>query len=228
MSQPPEYRIKKLDVQHAPNMDHIVIIGKRATGKSTLARDIVSTKYPNIPGVVVDPSNPNHPHPYASLVPSPIIHNESLNEEQEIIKCLLERQKLALQKQLSDNAYDPRAYLVLDSCFYVPRWSQHPSMRKLLTNSRQLHTSIIITLQYPSRYENMDSADYVFMFKERSTSERRRFFDYFGGIFPDYATFESILDQCTSDPYSCLVISTHSTSTKLEDHVFWYKVDPNM
>jgi hypothetical protein len=86
----------------------------------------------------------------------------------------------------------------------------------------------IITMQYaigipPNLRTNID---YVFLLRETYISNRRKLYEQFAGMFPDFDSFCQVMNQCTEN-YECLVIDNNAKSNKLEDQVFWYKANPH-
>ena len=64
--------------------------------------------------------------------------------------------------------------------------------------------------------------DYVFILREPYITNRKRIYDNYAGMFPNFEAFSQVMDQCTEN-YECLVIDNNSKSNKLEDQIFWYK-----
>jgi len=68
------------------------------------------------------------------------------------------------------------------------------------------------------------NVDFVFILRDNLVSNRKRIYEHWAGMFKDFKTFCSVMDQCTEN-YECLVIDNTSKSNKIEDIVFWYKAD---
>jgi hypothetical protein len=86
----------------------------------------------------------------------------------------------------------------------------------------------IITMQYamgipPALRTNID---YVFILRETIINNRRKLYEQYAGMFPDFDSFCQVMNQCTEN-YECLVIDNNAKSNKLEDQVFWYKATPH-
>ena len=64
--------------------------------------------------------------------------------------------------------------------------------------------------------------DYVFILRQSILKDRRRVYENYAGIFPNFAMFCDVLDNLTED-YHCMVIKNRVTSSRIEDCVFWYK-----
>jgi hypothetical protein len=167
---------------------------------------------------------------YSKVVPPMFIHEEY---SPLIIANVLKRQKLIAKKIANDLAtrgstpIDPRNFLILDDCLYDTSWIRDRNIRYLFMNGRHVHTMFIITMQYaigipPSLRTNID---YVFILRENIISNRRKLYEQFAGMFPDFDSFCQVMNQCTEN-YECLVIDNNAKSNKLEDQVFWYKAAP--
>ena len=66
--------------------------------------------------------------------------------------------------------------------------------------------------------------DYVFILRENYVSNRKRLYEHYAGMFPNFEMFCQVMDQCTEN-YECLVINNNARSNKLTDQVFWYKAE---
>ena len=91
-------------------------------------------------------------------------------------------------------------------------------------NGRHLKMFFIITMQYPLGIPpNLrTNIDYVFILRENIVGNRKRIYENYAGMFPNFEIFSQVMDQCTEN-YECLVIDNTSNSNKLEDCVYWYK-----
>ena len=91
-------------------------------------------------------------------------------------------------------------------------------------NGRHWKILYIVALQYvmgipPQLRTNID---FIFILRENIVANRKRLYDQFAGMFPDFDSFCQIMDQCTEN-YECIVIDNNAKSNKIEDQVFWYK-----
>ena len=59
--------------------------------------------------------------------------------------------------------------------------------------------------------------------KEPYISNRKRIYENFAGVFPDFNVFNQVMNSLNQ--FECLVVATNSQSNKLEDQVFWYKAN---
>jgi hypothetical protein len=61
--------------------------------------------------------------------------------------------------------------------------------------------------------------------RENSFSNKKKLFDHYCSIFPDFKTFCKVLDALTVN-YQCIVVKQRKNlSTKIEDNIFWYKAE---
>ena len=217
-----EIQLKKFDISEIKDDKVIVLIGKRDTGKSFLCRDILS-HHTSIPaGQVISGTEAANSF-YGKLVPKLFIYDEF---EQGIIERLLKRQRLMIERGKDNPNVDPRAFLVLDDCLYDNKWTKDKNVRSLFMNGRHFKILFMITMQYalgipPNLRTNID---YVFILRENYVSNRKRLYEHYAGMFPNFEMFCQVMDQCTEN-YECLVVHNNAKSNKLTDQVFWYKAE---
>lgn len=225
-----EIQLKKFDIRNITDDKVVVLIGKRDTGKSFLCKDILY-HHQHIPvGQVISGTEAANDF-YGKIVPRLFIHDEY---KPVIISNLLKRQKTLVQK-MNDNikgsgrtTIDPKAFLILDDCLYDNSWVKDKNVRSLFMNGRHWKILFMITMQYalgipPNLRTNID---YVFILRENYVSNRKRLYEHYAGMFPNFEMFCQVMDQCTEN-YECLVINNNARSNKLEDQVFWYKASPH-
>jgi len=229
--------LKKFDMKRIrfdPNKNDgpvIVLIGRRDTGKSFLVRDLLYY-HQNIPiGTVISGTEAGNGF-YSSHVPKLFIHDEYSSV---IVENVLKRQK-AVMKQIKKEKTiykktsigDPRTFCILDDCLYDNTWTKDKMMRLLFMNGRHWKIMLVITMQYPLGIPpNLrTNIDYVFILREPYIANRRRIWENYAGMFPNFESFAQVMDQCTEN-YECLVIDNNSKSNKLQEQIFWYKAEPH-
>ena len=215
-----EIQLRKFDMNKIKDDKVVVLIGKRETGKSFLCRDLLY-HHRDIPcGQVISGTEAANQF-YSSMVPKLFIHEEYQGS---VIQNVLKRQKLMIEKLKSNSNLDPRLFLILDDCLYDNTWVKDKNVRSLFMNGRHYKVLFIITMQYalgipPNLRTNID---YVFILRENYVSNRKRLYEHYAGMFPNFEMFCQVMDQCTEN-FECLVIDNNSKSNKLDDQVFWYK-----
>lgn len=223
-------KLKKFDMSRIKHDKVVVLIGKRETGKSFLVKDLLWHNQSLPCGTVISGTEGANQF-YGKLVPQMFIHEEY---NPMIIANVLKRQKLVARKISKDlqergtTVVDPRNFLILDDCLYDQTWIRDKNVRYLFMNGRHVHTMFIITMQYamgipPNLRTNID---YVFILRENIINNRRKLYDQYAGMFPDFDSFCQVMNQCTEN-FECLVIDNNAKSNKLEDQVFWYKAAPH-
>ena len=218
-----EIELSRFDINDIKDDKVVVLIGKRDTGKSFLCKDILY-HHSSIPvGQVISGTEAANEF-YSKMVPKLFIHEEY---SPQIIQNILKRQKMMIEKCRESQNVDPRAFLVLDDCLYDNTWTKDKNVRSLFMNGRHFKILFMITMQYalgipPNLRTNID---YVFILRENYVSNRKRLYEHYAGMFPNFEMFCQVMDQCTEN-YECLVINNNAKSNKLKDQVFWYKAEP--
>lgn len=223
-----KFNINKITFDKSkPEGPTIVLLGKRNTGKSFLVRDILY-HHKDVPaGTVISGTEDVNPF-YSNMLPKAFIHNEYSSY---FIENIMKRQKHILaqidsEKRMSGYAKtDGRAFVILDDCAFDRKvWNRDRLIQYIFMNGRHMKIMLMITMQYPMGIspELRSNIDYVFILRNVITTERKKIYEHYAGIFPSFEAFCQIMDSCT-DNYECLVIDNTVQSNKIEDVVFWYK-----
>lgn len=220
--------------------DSAVVIGKRGVGKTVLMADIWHHFKDDFQTVkIVDPVY--HHHAKYPADRSEVSLHDSFSTEI-IAKLILNGQGDGDNDDGNDNDNDNDNHndddvkssekkkqnqcLILDCCDFDGQLCQSSEFKTLLYNSQRCRTMILLGLQYcmQCKIGFRNSVDWAFLLQENMSASKRRLYEYFGGMFSTYEQFSKAFDAATGD-YKCLVIHFASTSSKLEEIVFWHKAD---
>lgn len=187
------------------------------TGKSFCIASILYEKSHIFPVSLIMNGTEDSNHFYENLgFPSTFIYNTmDTTKLEEFIK----RQKAA-----KDHLPNPWAALVIDDCMDDSKLFNDPTVQYLYKNGRHIKMFFILGLQYaldikPTIRVNIDGA---FIFRESNMKFRKALWENYAGIIPDFATFNTFMDELTDDR-TALYIHNTGTSNKVEDCVFYYK-----
>lgn len=218
-------KLRKFSFDMMGKSDTVAVIGKRKSGKSVLLRDLLY-HFRDIPiGTVISPTEKLNKN-YSRIVPPIFIHDAYRDD---IVDKVLKRQRVVIENMAKDPNFadvDPYAFLLLDDCMFDDDWQKANVMKEIFYNGRHYKLMFILSLQYCMglKIGMRNNLDWTFLFKEGIHANKRRLYEFFAGMFPNYAIFSSVLDQIC-DEYGCLVIHNGSTSTKLQQQCFWFKAD---
>lgn len=225
-----QLQLRKFDISTISHDKVVVLIGKRDTGKSFLVKDLLFNQRDLPIGTVISPTEAANKF-FGHVVPPLFIHDEYTPT---IVDNVVKRQKIIMRKIDQQTALaghcniDPRSFLILDDCMYDDTWTKDKNVRLLFMNGRHYKIMFIITMQYPLGIPPTlrTQIDYVFILRENLISNRKRIYENYAGMFPNFDVFSQVMDQCTEN-YECLVINNNAKSNRLEDQVFWYKAEPH-
>lgn len=208
----------------------IVVIGYRASGKSTLIKDILFHTEKTFgkgkgkgKGIVVNPID-HLEHFYDQFIPEMLIHKKFDTIK---IDRLLEIQRKARHEENS------KAFVVLDNAITDKDWRNESSPYELFYSNRHYKITTIVGIQTATCLppELRAHADYVFIFKCSNYNERKKLYEnYASRMIKTFEIFCSILDAM--DDYRCLVIVNTWTvniniGTIKKDKIFYYKAEKN-
>ncbi len=217
---PRQIVLRKFDITTIPDDSVVIFVGKRATGKSFLVRDLMFHKQ-HIPiGTVISATEGANEF-YQKIVPKKFIRYEY---DETVSERVVNRQKKAVKLAKRNPERDPRAFYLLDDCMFDSKWTRSKMIRSLFMNGRHFRILFLITMQFALGIPPVlrSNVDYIFILRDSLIQNRKRLFESYAGMFGKFETFCTFMDKCTEN-YHCLVIHNNAKSNKLEDQVFWYK-----
>ena len=200
-----------------------IFVGKPHTGKSYCVRDLCYHKADFPVGKVMSGTEKSNGY-YKDFMPSSIIEFDwSPTNCDKFVK----RQEIITNKKREDPNFkfcDPRGFFILDDLMYDTSWMKYKTIKQLFMTGRHYHIMFIITMQYPLGISPTlrTCVDYVFLFRENIVSNRKRIYDNYAGMFPNFEVFCATMDKYTEN-YGCIVIHNGSSSNKLEEQIFSYR-----
>jgi hypothetical protein len=217
------FKLKSMDAQHPS----IVMIAKRGSGKSVAVKAVLK-HFEDIPmGLVISKTDKMSSF-YGKFFPDSYIFYEYKSE---IIEKILKRQEAIIdkkeEKEKQGKKVDSRAFIVMDDCLSSKgSWVRDQPIAELLFNGRHYHIMYILTMQFPLGItpELRLNFDYVFLLADDTTSNIKRIYDHYAGIFPNLEAFKQAFMQLTAN-FGCMVIANRGARTNLLDKVFYYKAD---
>jgi hypothetical protein len=208
----------KFNVVEAQNMSNIVIIGKRATGKTSLVQDLI----PYLRCRYIDAITPIKQEYMC------VSYSSECNEYNEnYVDNFVKRQRIQVDNATS-NTEVVSSCIIFDDCLLQNSCFNHNGIKALCMNSRCMKVTTITVMQCVMSLPNSFTAnlDYIFIFGEHNLSNRRRLYQTYAYIFPTFKMFCDTLDDITREPYTCMVINMTKHSNDMTEKVFWYKADP--
>lgn len=219
--------IKEFQLEMMCENPAIVMIAKRASGKSWVCRSILK-HFKDIPvGMIIAPTEKMaNPPFYSEFFPDLYIHYEYRSE---IIEKLLYRQDMMIEKQIEREKkgknLDPRGFILMDDCLSKKgSWMKDQPIMELLFNGRHYRLMYMLTMQFPLGItpELRCNFDYIFLLNEDFYSNLKRLYDHYAGMFPSFDSFRQVFKEVTSD-FGSMVIVNRGARSSILDKIFWYK-----
>jgi hypothetical protein len=221
--------IKRFEIKDMCEHATIAMIAKRASGKSYLTREIMYHKKSIPAGIAISRTEKLNKF-YSDFIPDSYIFSEY---DSDILSKVYERQSIMneenkVRKNHGKTEKDDRVIIIMDDCMSSKgTWLKDPNILELFFNGRHHHMSFILTMQFSLGIppELRSNFDYIFLLAEDMTSNRKRLYDHYAGMFPTFDIFQQVFSEITAD-YGCMVINNRIHSTNITDKVFWYKAKP--
>lgn len=213
-------RLKCFDPRKMQDDAVVLVIGKRRSGKSWIAREILYHKQHLPVGLAMSGTEEGNGF-YKDYIPDAFVFNDF---KPEFLQKLLARQKRLVRKK---EAF-PNAFVLLDDCAYDKKiFTGDTPLREMFMNGRHWKLFTMLTLQYlmdmpPSLRQNID---YVIVLKDNAKKNVKKLHDNFFGIIDDFDQFQQILRQVTED-FGALVLDNTSNSNDLDQNIFFFKAKP--
>ena len=206
----------------------IVMIAKRASGKSWVCRSILK-HFKDIPvGIIIAPTEKMATPPfYSDFFPDSYIHYEYKSET---IEKLLVRQDIMIEKKMdrqkeNKGPIDPRGFILMDDCLSKKgSWMKDQPIMELLFNGRHYQLMYMLTMQFPLGItpELRCNFDYIFLLKDDFYSNLKRLYDHYAGMFPTFDSFRLVFKELTSN-FGSMVIVNRGACDNFLDKIFWYR-----
>ena len=222
-------RIKKFDIKTMPDNVTIAMIAKRGSGKSFVTRELLFHKR-HLPRSVAISKTEKLNKFFGEFIPDIYIYE---NYSSELLNKIFANQRQIIEDNEERNKEgkrpkDPRLMLVMDDCMSSKgSWVKEEPIQELFYNGRHYGVSFILTLQYSLGIppEMRSNFDYIFLLAEDFTNNRKRLYEHYAGMFPDFASFNDAFSVLTED-FGCMVINNKIHTTDITEKVFWYKAKP--
>jgi hypothetical protein len=219
-------KIKRFDLKKMAENCTIAMIAKRASGKSYLTREILYHKR-DIPAAIAISRTEKLNTFYGEFIPDIYIYDEF---DTSILTKIFARQSKMNndnRKRLEEGKKpkDDRLMIIMDDCMSSKgSWIKDQNILELFFNGRHHKVSFILTMQFALGIppEMRSNFDYIFLLAEDFTSNRKRLYDHYAGMFPSFESFQKVFSEITQD-YGVMVIDNRVHSTDITQKVFWYK-----
>lgn len=213
--------LKKFDINTMKKHSSNVIIGKRATGKSILIKDLLNNNndIAYIPTKNVISCTEEYKKFYENIIPNSTIY---YNFSDEIISNIIQTSKTNICNK--NNLYSDESLIIFDDAILTSIRNNN-YIQELFVNGRNYKMTIILSMSHPMDLSQLviSNTDYAFIFNNNINCSRRNLYDKYATIFPTFEIFNTVLNSLNK--YECLVIDLQCNSNKIEDCVFFYKAN---
>lgn len=201
------YQLKQLKTdQHTYLNKNTLIIGKRATGKTSF---IICEIYRLIENDI-DQIYVITPEEYSFQSEYKKITN----------KTYLLRDMPDILSHIKDN-HDQRCLIVMDD---VSELEKSSAFKEIIINGRNLHVTVAISLQYPMFSPGIrGNIDNIVVAHDNNLSTVKRLYEQYFGIYPSFTIFKEIIQ--TLPKYKFLFIINTSITHNYDDVIGYHMAD---
>ena len=197
----------------------IVVIGAPKSGKTTLVTRLIYEKSSIIPTGIVFSGTEDSNHHYKNIIPTTFVYN---GFDRDVLKRFISRQKIA-----REYLPNPWSLILLDDCTDDTTIFNDKLMVGMYKNGRHYAMLYILSLQYSMDVKPVIRTNIsgVFIFREPNIKNRKRLWENYAGIIPDFQLFCDIMDSVCNN-YTALYIDNTAQTNNWQDCVFWYRAKP--
>jgi hypothetical protein len=193
------------------------------TGKTSIIKDILFRHKKKFTKGILMSGTTDSSKDFDGVFPDIFIYNKY---KQDVADKFWGKQKRIVRKRGKGDRRNMSCF-VIDDCMHDKKWVSSETIADIFMNGRHYDLLFIVAMQYcmglsPSL---RSCVDYIFILRENSFSNKKRLFEHYCSIFPDFKTFCKVLDALTVN-YQCIVVKQRKNlSTRIEDNIFWYKAE---
>jgi len=213
-SEKPKESFSTFDLSKIQDNCVIGIVGRRNSGKSTLVKDIITSRFKDITqGIVCSGSEKSNPFFRRFMAPT-FAFSQKINEDH-----------LTAFIQMAKDNPGEKKLIVIDDCAFDSAQRKSPALKEIVLNGRHLNITVILVAQScvdlgsPSVRSN---TDIVFMTRENLLPALEQAYKLFFSVFPTFRQFRELCEETKRTPYKCLVCDMSSFGT-IHDMVKTYK-----
>lgn len=233
-----ELKLKEWNPSKMRRDRRVILVGVPGSGKSSASVDLMYHIRDIKDGVTFSPTD-KFTGLWESFTPPISVHEQW---DPKIVSKIIDRQKRLFDEEYarlvikareeggrparkSDVEIEP-VYIIADDCLADNAFLKDPLMNTLFMNGRHLKIHFLITSQWllSLKIHQRQLVDYLIVCAEDSPPALMRLYDsFFSGYIPTFQAFCDIMATVTQN-YGTLVLDrTNRTSSKMEDHIFWWK-----
>lgn len=228
-----EFELKPFSYNKINSNDHhtIIVIGSPFSGKTCLARTILS-KFKDYPrGIVI--SKTEHLSPcWRYHVPMSCIYNDY---DKDTLTPVIQAQEKAIEQENEEieiygkSNKDNRFVIVMDDILTDDSLRHDKNLRTLFVNGRHYKTMLILLLQAPITITPIQRSciSFTCILSQNSKESKKKLFEYYCNCIDDYSDFITIYSKATENK-GALVIHNCALTEQANNKLFWTKADPNI
>lgn len=210
--------LHKFDLSNIKKDSHILIVGKPCSGKKVLVQNILDKISNNVDaGLLFSSSEKILPQ----LKNNDIFKNDTYYKyDSEILSKFLSENSVFLDRK------NKSLCVIFDRCRLD--WNDQ-TLSELFQNGWQYRTYVIIIEDSLPHYEPeiRTSLDYAFIFNENVISIQKKIYEQYFYIdtFPYFTSFKNVFNQCTKEPYNCIVVDNHQSISLIGKQVYYWNLN---
>ena len=197
----------------------IIIMGKRGSGKSTVALDIMYHLKDHVDYAMAISETASVSGALNNVIPPSFIYEQG---DTSLLTRIMDQ-----QKELKEKGTPKHMILFIDDVAWDKSFLASKEFQRLAFNGRWYNVTVIMTTQYsktmpPAIRMNNDIA---ITMRQQNVITRKAIYEEFYSVVSQ-KDFEKILAKATKG-FSCLVYNNRTRGDRLEEVFFWFEANEN-
>lgn len=218
----PDITLSKFNPEWIKPNSVCAIVGRRGSGKTTVAEDVLADKAWMPDGVVFSATEDCN-DTWGRHFPESFIFDEY---RPDVMARIVKRQRTQAARHKLDphSKIKPTVILCEDIMYDKTAFIKDKNARGVMMNGRHWGVLLIITVQYMMDLSRdlRGSIDYLFVLAHNSIGDRERLHKNWFGVVPTFAAFDAIMRYFTQNN-GCIVLDNTCLSDNISDCIYWYK-----
>lgn len=210
------YELRQFDPTNCKQHRIWLIIGARGTGKSKLLQDLVYKTRDNYDVGIAMTATTSTVNALEKFLPKRLIYKDGYDFDKA-------DKMLRVCKKLVAEGKARSVLNIQDDVMFESGVLKSKTQKELHFNGRHALTTQMSTTQYcmdiPCNIRG--NIDYVIALRENTVNNKKKLFEYFFGLFPNFKEFDRVFMKCTAN-FGALVIDKTQPTADIKNCLFHY------
>lgn len=218
---PDNYTINEFNLDNMILNPHILIMGKKCTGKTVLVDNLIrffqqNRKITDI--TIISPTEKFNSYYEPRFCEATI----KFDYDETFFKNIIANATFKLTHEKTPSS-ENMLVVFEDNILGRNNWKKNSFLTELLVNGRHYRCPYIVTSQTVFEIDTVcDNFDYIFIFGDDNSFSLKMIWEKYGASFSKYDLFDNIFSKYAIN-HNCIVLNNRKLTAKNIDDIYWFK-----